>query len=79
MMFDPQVLLNWAFAILGMLGGFILRAVWTDIREMRVGIENFKSNVSDTYVRRDDYRADISRLEGKVDQIFILLTAKQDK
>jgi hypothetical protein len=76
---DAQALLNVAFGLAGALGGFVLKATWSDLKDMRLAIQALQNSIAETYVRRDDSRdnADdikrtLARIEGKLD-------SKQDR
>lgn len=71
---DPQSLINAGFALAGALGGFVLKAVWGDLKDMRVAIQALQTFIAETYVRRDDFRdhaedikRTLARIEGKLD------------
>jgi hypothetical protein len=66
-----QVALDVAFALAGALGGFVLHALWAEVRALR--------ERQDRYVLREDFQAGISRIEELVQKIFDRLDRKQDK
>jgi hypothetical protein len=76
---DPQTLLNVSFGLAGALGGFVLKATWGDVKDMRMAIQALQTSIAETYVRRDDFRdhaedikRTLARIEGKID-------SKQDR
>lgn len=76
---DPQTLINGGFALAGTLAGFLLKAIWSDMKDMRIAIQALQTHSAETYVRRDDFRdhaedikRTLARIEGKLD-------SKQDR
>ena len=70
-----QTLVNILFTIAGVLFGWILRVIWTEIKLVQ---ENQKY-IEDNYVRKDDYRIDIAEIKGMLARIFDKLDGKADK
>ena len=71
-MMDYQVLFNIAVAIAGFFGGWTLNRIYIAIDRLDGDVRNMPMN----YVSRDDYKADIRDLLGK---IFDKLDNKADK
>ena len=70
---------NVLVALCGALGGFVLRATWTALEEMRRDLATLQKSISETYVRRDDFRDHAERLEATLLRIEAKLDGKQDK
>ncbi len=69
---------NIAFALVSMVGGFILRTLWDAVTRMREDIAELERTLPATYARRDDVRqmtealvARLERLEEKIDRLVI--------
>lgn len=76
---DWQSAFNIAATIAGVLGGWILRALWSAVENMRTEIASLERMNTERYVRRDDFQRHAERVEDKLDQIFAALQDKADK
>jgi hypothetical protein len=74
-----QTILNWAFGLVGTLAGFVIKAMWDAIAQLRIDIAALNALVTREYVRRDDYRDDIAEIKGMLVRIFDILEKKADK
>ena len=74
-----QTVINWAFVALGAAVGWGLRIIWTEIKLVQANQREIESNISDNYVRKDDYRVDIAEIKGMLARIFDRLDHKADK
>lgn len=81
-----QTIVNWAFGLVGVLGGVILREMWASIKELRIDnavltktIGELGEKIGREYVRRDSYRDDINEMKGMLMRIFDKLDEKADK
>ena len=74
-----QTVINWAFVALGAAVGWGLRIIWTEIKLVQANQREIESNISDNYVRKDDYRVDIAEVKGMLGRIFDRLDHKADK
>lgn len=81
-----QTIVNWAFGVAGALGTFVLNALWDANKQLRQDNAALAKNISDLsdkinreYVRRDDYRDDITEMKGMLTRIFDKLDEKADK
>lgn len=70
---------NIVAALAGGLGGFILRATWTALEAMRKDLQALQTSISETYIRRDDFRADLQDIRSILNRIDIKLDTKADK
>lgn len=61
------------FAIVSTVGGWFMRALYSEIREQR---KDF-AKLPETYVRRDDYRQDMTYIRERLDTIVERLPAKE--
>ena len=76
---ESQDLVN---AILGgamIMAGWIMRTVWTAVRDMQHNMKELERGLPDTYVRRDDYRDDMADVKRLLEIISNKLDAKADK
>ena len=81
-----QTLINWAFGLVGVLGGVILREMWAAIKELRKDntalvkqIGELSDKIGREYVRRDDFKDHAQRVEEMLARIFDKLDGKADK
>lgn len=81
-----QTIVNWAFGLVGTLGGFLLKATWEAIKDLRTDnaaltkqIGELVDKIGRDYVRRDVYRDDIMEVKGMLVRIFDKLDEKADK
>lgn len=74
-----QTIFNWAACLVGALGGFIVKAMWDAIGQLRRDLAELNAQIAREYVRRDDYRDDISEIKGMLMRIFDQLAEKADK
>ena len=74
-----QTIVNCAFGLVGALGGFIVKAMWDAIDKLRRDLAELNAQIAREYVRRDDYRDDITEIKGLLSRIFDKLDEKADK
>ena len=81
-----QTIFNWAVGVVGSLGGFIVKAMWDAVGDLRKdnaalgkSIGELNDKIGREYVRRDDYRDDINEMKGMLVRIFDKLDEKVDK
>ena len=81
-----QTIVNWALGLGGTLGGFLLKATWDAIKDLRNDnvqltrqIGELVDKIGRDYVRRDAYRDDIMEIKGMLVRIFDKLDEKADK
>lgn len=76
---DWQTAFNVAISGVMLLSGWFLRIVWDSIRRLQDDMNTLERHVSETYVRRDDYRDDMAEMKLMLRQIISKLDDKQDK
>jgi hypothetical protein len=59
--------------------GWFLRSLWGNQTLLEKALMQHQMDVAEKYVRKDDYRADISEIKGMLDKIFNQLNTKADK
>jgi hypothetical protein len=74
-----QELFNILAMGVGGLGGWVLKAVWEAIRDLKNDVKELGYEVRVGYVRRDDFLDAIDRIETMVSRIFDKLDDKADK
>lgn len=70
-----QNIINWLFAFAGALGGWVLKVIWDAINELQRDLRD----VEQDYVRKDDFRDSVARIETMLARIFDKLDGKVDK
>lgn len=76
---ELQSLLNAVFGAVLMLSGWILRTIWDAVSNLKKDLQDLERGLPDTYVRRDDYRDDMSEVKDMLKAIFNKLDNKADK
>jgi hypothetical protein len=59
--------------------GWFLRSLWGNQTLLEKALMQHQMDVAEKYVRKDDYRADITEIKGMLDKIFNQLNQKADK
>jgi hypothetical protein len=62
-----------------LLAGWFLRIMWDSIKRLQQDQSELERHVSETYVRRDDYRDDMAEMKLMLRQIIAKLDDKADK
>ena len=75
---DTQTTFNIVFSVTGFLAGWILRVIWSEIKDMQNNQRDLEHEIADNYVRRDDYRIDIAEIKGMLGRIFDRLDRQAD-
>lgn len=74
-----QTIVNWAFGLVGTLGGFVLKTLWDANTQMRNDLSALNEKIGREYVRRDDFKDHAARVEAMLAKIFDKLDEKADK
>lgn len=74
-----QELFNILVMAVGGLGGWVLKAVWEAIRDLKNDVKDLGHEVRVGYVRRDEFLDAIDRIETMLSRIFDKLDDKADK
>jgi len=61
------------------IGMIVAKSAWTEIGRVRDCIRALEKEVPETYVRRDDYKDDITDIKSMLHHIFNKLDSKADK
>lgn len=85
-MMDSQYLFNIAIALIGALGGWIMKIMWDALRDLQEAdktltekVATIEVLVAGQYVRKDDFDRVADALFRKLDRIQDKLDAKADK
>jgi len=65
--------------IVTLLIGVFVKTIWEKISLLTKRVDDWSISMSDTYVRRDDYRDDIRDMKDMLGKIFDRLEMKADK
>lgn len=85
-----QAVFNWAVALAGALGGWILKVIWDAIVELKRDLREMDIKMHEDFVRRDDFKDAVKDIKddmktgfNKIDTtlglIFKKLESKEDK
>jgi uncharacterized protein YoxC len=70
---EPVIFWNMILTVFLSIGGWFIRTVVTDLRRIEKQMYECQTDLNDRFVRRDDYKEDIRRMEHKLDQIFDMI------
>jgi hypothetical protein len=74
-----QMLINIVGAVLVASLGFIIKTLWDGQQKIKQDMTAWERYMTDTYVRRDDYKDDIAEIKKMLSAIFDKLDQKVDK
>lgn len=64
-----QVLFNWVIAVVGFLGGWILKVIWDAITDLKKDIRAMDTKMHEDFVRRDDFKDAMIHVQKDMDEI----------
>lgn len=83
---SEQQIFNVAIAIIGALGGWLMRIMWQSLKDLQTRDDKLADKVgaievlvAGQYVKRDDMNRDISAIFAKLDRIEDKIDSKADK
>ena len=83
---NEQQVFNVAIAIIGALGGWLMRIMWQSLKDLQARDDKLADKVgaievlvAGQYVKRDDMNRDISAIFAKLDRIEDKIDSKADK
>ena len=76
---DGQTLLNIAFGAFGSVCGWLFKVIWDAIKDLQNDQREIERDMSENFVRKDDYRIDIAEIKGMLGRIFDRLDRQADK
>jgi len=85
-----QVVFNWAVAVAGFLGGWVLKVIWDAITDLKKDIRAMDIKMHEDFVRRDDFKDVMAEhkkdmqdgfreIKDLIGVLFKKLDSKQDK
>lgn len=81
-----QSFLNWAFGIINIVFGFLLKAIWDSYKELKRAdsaladkVNSIEVLVAGQYVKRDDFDRVANAIFAKLDKISDKLDQKADR
>lgn len=85
-----QMIFNWAVAVAGFLGGWVLKVIWDAIIELKKDVRGLDVKMHEDFVRRDDFKDAVTEIKqdmkegfNKIDAtlglIFKKLERKEDR
>jgi len=83
---DPQTIINAAIALVGFLGGWILKVVWEGVKELQLvdrvlaeKVGAIEILIAGTYITKNDFDKIAAAIFAKLDKIEDKLDRKVDK
>jgi cell fate (sporulation/competence/biofilm development) regulator YmcA (YheA/YmcA/DUF963 family) len=76
---DYQVLFNTAVSLVFLLTGWVIRACYDAIKELKNDIREIEREMHIKYVSKDDFREDMGEIKNMLNAIFNKLDNKVDK
>lgn len=85
-----QYIINWLFAAVGALAGWLIKVLWDAVGDLKRDLGNLERNLPGVYVRRDDFRdvtrelkddmkSGFAKIEATLNVLFKRLDSKEDK
>ena len=74
-----QEVINLVITCFGAILGWLLKAMWEAVRDLKNDIRDIEAELHTKYVSRDDYKDDIAEIKDILKQIFAKLDTKADK
>ena len=76
---ESQQVFNMVITASGALGGWMLKVIWDAITDLKKDVKDLNQEIHSDFLRKDDYRNDISDIKGKLGKIFDKLENPVDK
>ncbi len=76
---ESQQVFNMVITASGALGGWMLKVIWDAITDLKKDVKDLNQEIHSDFLRKDDYRNDISDIKGMLGKIFDKLENKVDK
>jgi hypothetical protein len=76
---DVQYIVDAVIALVGALFGWLFKIVWDAIRELKEDMKDTTKLIHENYVRKDDYRIEMAKIEAMFQRIMDKLDGKADK
>ena len=82
---SDQIIFNWAIAVAGFLGGWILKVIWDAIVRLQEDLKKMDDKMHEDFVRRDDFKDAVKEIKddmragfSNTDKILGLIFKKLD-
>ena len=76
---DVQYIVDGVIALIGALFGWLFKIVWDAIKDLKDDLKETNKVIHEQYVRKDDYRIEMSKIENMFNRIMDKLDGKVDK
>ena len=76
---EEQAMINILGGLVAALIGWFVRVLWDNQSRVAREIKETNRDIVNNYIRRDDYKADISEIKSMLSLIFQKLDGKADK
>lgn len=76
---ENQQVFNMIITASGALGGWMLKVIWDAITDLKKDVKDLNQEIHADFLRKDDYRDDITEIKGMLGKIFDKLEKKADK
>lgn len=80
-----QIIFNWAIAVAGFLGGWVLKVIWDAIVRLQDDLKKMDEKMHEDFVRRDDFKDAVKDIKNDMkagfantDKILGLIFKKLD-
>jgi hypothetical protein len=74
-----QNLINLLIAVVGTVGGFVLKVIWDAILELQMDMKEIEKELHTEYVSKGDFHVALDEIKQIVQRIFDKLDNKADK
>jgi hypothetical protein len=72
-------IMQWVGPALSAVIGWFLHELWAAVKELRDDMRELERELPQHYIRKEDYRADITRVHELLDKIYEKLEGKVDR
>jgi len=76
---ELQTFVNVVTVVVGGVFGWFFKIVWNVITELQQDMKDTNRVIHEKYVRKDDYRAEMAKIENMFNRIMDKLDGKVDK
>lgn len=59
--------------------GFLLKTAWDEIRALRINLAELREDIPKTYITKSEIKDGFRDINGRLDQLFVLIQNKVDK
>lgn len=76
---ELQILFDTFASIFGVVLGWLLKVVWDSVKDLQSNQRDIESDLHNMFVRKEDFKDALGKIEVMVSKIFDKLDEKQDK